>query len=308
MSSYNTQMKKFLNFMGQCQSDPKYPTEQQIVAYFMSIKDSSDRPKSLVNTNSAALNCFFKALNLPSPINDHIRMLLDGITKAGTAKPMKKSSVMPREPFVRLFKQWPVNAQLQLEKLRLKCITLLSLSAKLRPSDIAPQAVTVTGDGIKNIQFTRDQIVFTPEGMKITLFGIKNDYSRDGFEINIVRCSDIDICPVDWLWHYTERIGEINPDPKRPVFTPLNYHFSGLSSSSIAKVLCKAIDLAGMGGQGFTAKSFRPTGATAAVQNAVNPDRVRQIGRWKKKECFEKHYVHALPEISTTDKILLSNS
>ena len=79
------------------------------------------------------------------------------------------------------------------------------------------------------------------------------------------------------------------------MFTPLNYPYSALSLSSIAKILCKAIEWAELNDQGFSAKSFRPTGATAAVQNNVNPDRVRQTGRWRNRECFEKHYVHAIP-------------
>ena len=84
----------------------------------------------------------------------------------------------------------------------------------------------------------------------------------------------------------------------------MNFPYSGLSASAIAKILSQAINLAGLGDQGYSPKSFRPTGATAAVQADVNPDRVRQIGRWKNRECFEKHYVHAIPDKSTTDKIL----
>lgn len=65
----------------------------------------------------------------------------------------------------------------------------------------------------------------------------------------------------------------------KPVFLTLNAPFKQLGSSGVAKVLDHAIHLAGLGGQGYTAKSFRPTGATAAVEAGVNPDYVRKIGR-----------------------------
>lgn len=64
--------------------------------------------------------------------------------------------------------------------------------------------------------------------------------------------------------------------------------------------------MAGLGSQGFTPKSFRPTGATSAIENNVPADNTRFIGRWKNQECFEKHYVHAKPPVHTTDAILLS--
>ena len=48
----------------------------------------------------------------------------------------------------------------------------------------------------------------------------------------------------------------------------------------------EAIELVGLGNQGFSAKSFRPTGATVAVENWVHPDVVIKIGRWKTR-CLQ---------------------
>ena len=92
----------------------------------------------------------------------------------------------------------------------------------------------------------------------------------------------------------------------RPVFTPLNYPYSGLASGTIANILNAAIDLAGLVGLGYTAKSFRPTGATVAVQGRGKPDTARATGRWKNRECFEEHYIHAKPEATMSGVILLS--
>ena len=46
------------------------------------------------------------------------------------------------------------------------------------------------------------------------------------------------------------------------------------------------ICLAGLGEQGFSAKSFRPTGATSAIEQRVNPEVIRKVGRWKNSEVF----------------------
>ena len=98
----------------------------------------------------------------------------------------------------------------------------------------------------------------------------------------------------------------INGNPVHPVFTPLNYLFSSLSAASIANILNKSIQLAGLDGLGYSAKSFRPTGAMAVIAAGVKLDSVRTTGRWKSQECSETHYVHAKPPQCMTDNILLS--
>ena len=44
-------------------------------------------------------------------------------------------------------------------------------------------------------------------------------------------------------------------------------------------------------------------GATNAVEAGQNPDTIRKVGRWKSKETFENHYVHAKPSPSFTDSL-----
>ena len=64
--------------------------------------------------------------------------------------------------------------------------------------------------------------MFTDKGVTLNLFGIKNDYMCDGFEINIVKAECPKICPVRALQSYVNSNGVINRDPFRPVFTPLS--------------------------------------------------------------------------------------
>ena len=142
----------------------------------------STHPKALLNTTSAALSKLYRALGVPLPVNKDIYKLLTGITKAETTQPMMQSEVMPRKPFITMFKEWGVNEQLLTADLQLKAVTLLTLTIMLRPSDIAPRFVHIAQQGIihSNV-FTHDKVFFTEHGMVLYLHGVKNDYSRDGF-------------------------------------------------------------------------------------------------------------------------------
>ena len=75
-----------------------------------------------------------------------------------------------------------------------------------------------------------------------------------------------------------------------------------MCASAISAVLNKSIELVGL--SGYSAKCFRPTGATLAVEPGINPDFVQTTGRWKSTETFQKHYVHVKPPQAFTDLIL----
>ena len=71
------------------------------------------------------------------------------------------------------------------------------------------------------------------------------------------------------------------PPQSEPVFLTLRPPFKAFEASPIAKVLDETIKLARLTEQGFTAKSFRPTGATATIDKHIDPEIVQKVGRWK---------------------------
>ena len=144
----------------------------------------------------------------------------------------------------------------------------------LRPSDAEPKSVRLSPDGPTNFFFSVDQVRFTDTRCNITLFGIKNDTSGTGFDVSIPCGSTSKLDPVDTLHNYIERI-MCYRGAQGPVFLSLKAPFSALSASSVARVLDESIKLARQGGQGFTAKSVRPTGATSATESKIDPDIVR---------------------------------
>jgi hypothetical protein len=210
---------------------------------------------------------------------------------------------MPTSSFHDLFLKWEDNNTLDIKALRLKAITLLALTAMLRPSDIAPNAQTVDTDGVRKVVFAVDQVAFSDEDAKIQFFGIKNDTKRTGFEIVLPRASIVKLDPVQTLQDYIERTKNYRSSDNA-IFLTLRPPYKALVASSIAKVLEEAITLAGLGGQGFSAKSFRPTGATSAIEKGINPEIVRKVGRWKDSEVFFAHYVHARTPDNFTDDVI----
>ena len=205
-----------------------------------------------------------------------------------------------------MFETWPDSDQLSMEKLRLKCITLMALCLMLRTSHLALWAICIRSGEVRNLQLIADKISFQEHGTaEIYLHGIKNDYNHDSFGVYLMPCSILKLCPVQTLKEYMRRNEQVNPSFNLPVFTPLNYPFSRLTAGAIASVLNKAIELMGLADLGYSAKSYHPTGATVAVQGKLNADSVHAVSCWNNRECFEEHYVHSKPDVSMTDVILL---
>ena len=297
---YNRQINRLHDFCKQG-NIPFPPTNPRHIATFLcDIASNTKRPKSALHTTTAALNCLYEAFGIANPAaTGDISRLVTGIIKSGTQAPRIKTPVMPIVPFRELFSSWN-NDTIPIKQLRLKAITLLALTFMLRPSDIAPKCTLMSNSAeCDRLVFSSNNIAFDDSGgMTITFHGVKNDYHRDGFTVTIPSASVSSWDPVRTLRDYMSRTAMQRLTSKDDaVFLSLNRPFHGLSSTAIAGVLQEAIELAGLGGQGFSAKCFRPTGATFAIASGCDSNVARQIGRWKSQSVFEEHYVHtAVPE------------
>jgi hypothetical protein len=270
------------------------PRESKDLAEFLcSLGDSSNRPSSLLHTALAALSHVYCAKSLLDITKDtHIKRLVQAIVKSQTVIPMKKSAVLPVSCFTELFCAWGANCNLSVKQLRLKAITLLALALMLRPSDVAPKATMFqSSDSSFPVLFTKDMLSFNANGVKITFFGIKNDAQRTGFEVFLPRHDNVTLDPVQTLQDYLQRTECVRTGGA--VFLALRKPHGALSASGIAKILEESIMLAGLSGQGFSAKSFRPTGATMAIEQGIEPHVVQKMGRWKSADVFYQHYVHS---------------
>ena len=311
LEQYNRHVQKFQLFCEKTEVVYPCSDDRIIAAFFCDLADSSPRPKSTLNVAAAALTCLFQALAINTPVmNECIRKLVDGLIKGGTTAPMVKTPVMPVRPFYNLFQSWPSNMELSLRHHRLKTVCLLALVFMLRPSDIAPRACKLDPINLaaERLTFNEDNVGFQENGqLTVHFHGIKNDYGRDGFTVTISPANDPKIDPVLTLREYMARTAADRVRIKdKPVFITLKRPFRVLCAKSISGVLQEAISLAGLGGLGYSAKCFRPTGATCAIDNNVNPDKARHIGRWQSQDVFEKHYVHTRVPGNYVDTLMQS--
>ena len=75
-----------------------------------------------------------------------------------------------------------------------------------------------------------------------------------------------------------------------------------MQAAGINQILKESIQLAGL--EGYTPRSFRATGATAAIHAETEPGTAMSIGRWRSEEVFRAHYVHPRVQNNYTDKVL----
>ncbi|GFO31079.1 integrase [Plakobranchus ocellatus] len=183
------------------------------------------------------------------------------------------------------------HRDLCLKKLRQKAITLLALAAMCRPSDLAPR-----------VGLFRNQVLFKPNGcLAAQFFGTKNDSDRHGFEVQIDPSSNPLTDPVSCLREYIEKT-KIHVGVTGPLFVNTTPPYMAMSAASVSSVLRDSIKEAGLGSE-FTARCFRPTGATAAVLGGVAAHTARSLGRWKTDDVLFNRYVFPLDSDSITDKM-----
>ena len=187
-----------------------------------------------------------------------------------------------------------------------KAITLLALLCMARPSDLAPMSTMFEPElgTTSRTALCTDQLVFNQDGsLTITFFGIKNDYNRKGFEVRIPRTEDAAIDPVGCLHTYIRRTTEQRP-LNGPVFLTLRSPYHAIKNTTIGDILCDSIKAAGLQDQGYTPRSFRPTGATAAIQTQCDPGTARLVGRWKSESVFYDRYVYPVATDKFSDRVL----
>ena len=284
------------------------PTSSGIIADFLcSIADSSSRPRSALNVAHAAITFYFRITNQPNPCDQNIGYLMTALVKSGTVSTIKKPNILPAQPFTDLFTKLGDNEKMSLKDLRMKTIVLLAFAFMLRPSDIAPKSVVYdgsTGD-VTSLVFNTNNIRFEDNGnLTIVFHGIKNDLRRDGFVTTIPSLDNSILDPVRCLKMYIERTDSVRPTDSKPVFISLSKPFKALSASSIGQILQNAIKMAGLDSTKYSAKSFRPTGATRAIEAGLDANKCRRVGRWASEDCFFTHYVHDKTPAMFTEKVL----
>ena len=105
---------------------------------------------------------------------------MTALIKSHIFVPMKKSTALPVDTFVTLFTALDPNSGLSIKQPRLKALILLTLALVLRPSSVVPEATLlgVSSGTVHSLFFTKHMLLFSVEGVKVTLSGKKNAVQR----------------------------------------------------------------------------------------------------------------------------------
>ena len=282
LKEYNKHISQFLE---SCESQglsvSKCNIQSLICDFLISKAQHSTRPESTLRSIVAALKHYSVAILSYDPIDDHMNRLIKGLIKAETERPRLRTNVMPIKPFMDLFSKWKCNEFLTIKDLRQKAITLLTLMALCRPSDLVPTSI-----------LKRSQLIFRENGhLTITFFGIKNDAMREGFEVQISPAEDIMIDPVSCLKQYIKQTNSYVSGTTGPLFIGIIPPYQQLSPTMISQILNQSIIDAGLNRELFSAKCFRPTGASVLFNEGFSSDEIRRLGRWKSTDVMFDHYV-----------------
>ncbi len=279
------------------------PSTSGDIADFMCCIADSANSAGTIKVCYFAIKKYYSVNALDSCIFDKdLDDLISGLVKSSDLSPIKRSKAMPIEPFIKLICIWGDNSKLQLSTLRNKTLLLLALSLMLRPSDVAPHAKVYIpqSDTFRPQTFSTDYLTFNEDGsVNVTVFAVKNDVGRKGFNVLLPKHEDPLLDPVSCLKLYIEKSDMYRGD-NRAVFLSTKSPYKTMDSSQISQVLNYIIAQAGLCRKTFSARFFRCTGATRAIEKGIHPDIVRVQGRWKTNSAFYDHYVHSrTPEAFT---------
>ena len=209
--------------------------------------------------------------------SDLLTMLKQALVNTGTKRPRKNTPVFPIEKLTAYFSGLDTNEKLDIKTLRAKTICLLALVGLFRPSDLALMKL--------------DHLTFNQTSVSISNFGGKTDKDLAGIPTTVTNSSVPSLCPVKTLQVYIDRTKTARDKISgHPIFLYLNNkQAEPLGSQRIAKVMTLTLQEAGI--DDTTARSFRKTGASTAINKGADPDLVMKLGRWRSVDVFFKHYV-----------------
>ena len=259
---------------------------------------STERPEATLRLARAAISFLADLQGRPAPDAAVVRRVHTALVATRTTKPRQATPVADVSMLVTYPKDLGSTEELPINELRQKAITLLSITAFCRPSDLAcvarPSVLPDTARGTTNLsvcsRFRMDSIKWIDEGAELVFFGSKADKGMPGNTVLIERASDPDFCPITTLKAYINATAtaRLSVDDQ-PVFITLKKPYKGLSSSAIAQILSQVLKDSGQQ-QGVTARSIRPTGARKAIEQGVEATVVQRRGRWKSSDVFHRHY------------------
>lgn len=278
--------------------------------YLETVTRTTQRPEATLRLVRSAISFLTELRGHTQRDAAILNRVCTGLIASRTSRPRLATPTADVSKITHHIRSLGHNSELTLRDLRMKSITLLSLAAFCRPSDLACVSKTSLNDAGSTVaensfpRFRLASIKWLADGAQITFYGSKADKKMSANPVLIETSSDENLCPVLALKAYIEATEEFRAAiPDEPVYISLRAPYKGLSSSSIIQIISQALKDSGQD-TGVTARSLRPTGARAAITADVDPSMVQRRGRWMSTDIFNRHYAGVTGPI--TDAVLLS--
>lgn len=293
LRNYNAMFARFRAFCESSRlSDWRMATPGTVFRFLESITRSVTRPRATLDVALAALGHAFRFASASPLSNPALSLLRSALQRSRTSRPLARTTPLPVEPIVQLFRKWPPNELLTLQQLRDKTLALWMIALIMRPSDAA--------------SVDADWVDISPDGSSavVSLLAFKNDYQRDGARIELSAASDIRICPLAAFCELRSRLYGSSVPQRAPLFTSLGDTKSRLSPSAISTICRDICSKAGLPSGAFSGRNFRAGGATRGLQAKIPLDVVMHVGRWRSSSTVQRHYVSRFKDFNVTDAIL----
>jgi integrase len=267
-ANYNGLLTRFQSFCSQ-HGYSSFPAEVASIAHFFNvITKDIERPGPTLLLASAAISSTYKGAPFPDPTKDELlKLLKQALVNTRTKRPRTSPQVFPIDKLTSFITSMGENEKLNPESLRLKTVALLAIAGLYRPSDL--------------VRINVVHISFNDESMVIDNWGGKTDKNMDGQPSTISKASEPLLCPVSVVKHYiTSTLARRHRDEKGTHLGALFIHLKSgqpLSIDTVSNLLDTVLHMAGI--EEASAKMFRKTGASAAIQAGVHPDLVMKLGR-----------------------------
>lgn len=267
--AYRSDLRIFADWCN-ARNFPAMPTTPETIANFLADQSSKGISPSTLNRRIAAIQYAHEAAGMDSPTKSKlVSSTLKGIRRTTGAKVEKKAAATTDKIYSMIAR---CNTETMQGK-RDKAVLLLGFAGAFRRSELAGLELS--------------DIAFVTDGAKITIRKSKTDQEAQGQTIAIYNGR---LNVVGILQDYIQAVGITEGALFRPISKSGNLRLQPISDKSIAEIVKKYAQLAGLDPDQFAGHSLRAGFITSAAEAGANLFKIMDVSRHKSVQTV-KGYV-----------------
>jgi integrase len=275
--AYDADLRHFAAWCAGCDPAPSAlpaaPTT--VAAYLAALADAGYKP-STIRRRMAAISVAHRLGGHPNPVSSpEAEAVWDGIRRVHGTAPKHKKEALETDLLARVLAELD---DARLADVRDRALLLVGFAGCLRRSELVALDVA--------------DVAETPDGLALTIRRSKTDQEQAGAQVGLAYGSYRQTCPVrSWIaWREAACLVD------GPAFRAVDRHgrlgAGRLDAGSVARIVRRRAEAAGLTSGDFAGHSLRAGFATAAARAGV-PDRsIMRQGRWRSPASLDG-YVRA---------------